>query len=432
MILKNLIKRKKKDFYILLVVFFLGLCLFLIEEKFNPSFYLNIDEKLWLFRSQNYLNAMKNFDFLAGLQTIHPGITVMALSAFSIYLADLFFHFLNFSKFSFEPIHLFAFNIPIILLIIAFFFSSYYLLRKAHFNKILSFFVILFFSSNVYYITSSTPVDKFVAISILLSLLFLIVYVNQKFKLKKYLFLAAFFSAFGILSKLSALILIPFSLFILLYYYPLNDRKIKGALKDFAVYILFLFGSLCLIFPPFLLSPLESVSKIIGSGNNVLVRGLESAPIIAPSLYERLFSYIWFWQSAIFTPLATIFFLFFLIFCLKDLLRKGLKSDFSENNLFYKNVLVLFLFGIVYFFYIVIFANLIFYRYLIPLALILNIGSAMGLYKIILLYKNRFEPLKKLSYISLKFVILFYLFKVFQLILIYNFVVPVETEFLLF
>ena len=425
MVFKNLIKCKKNDFYFLLILFFLGLCLFLIEEKINPSVFLNVDEKLWLYRSLNYLNAVKSFDFLAGLQTIHPGITVMSLSAFFIYLADLFFHFLNFSKFSFEMIHLFAFDIPIVLLIIVFFFSFYYLLRKARFNKILSFFVILFFSSNVCYITSSSPVDKFVTISILFSLFFLIIYVNQKFKPKKYLFLAAFFSAFGILSKLSALILIPFSLFILLYYFSLNDKKVKGALRDFAVYILFLLGSLCLIFPAFLLSPSESISRIIGSGNNVLVHGLESASSIIPSFYERLFSYIWFWQSALFTPMATVFFIVFIVFCLKDLLRKGLKSDFSENNLFHKNVLVLLLFGIIYFFYIVVFANLTFYRYLIPLALILNIGSAIGLYKIVLLYKDRFEPLKKLNYIALKFVVLFYLVKVFQLILIYNFIFPV-------
>ena len=426
MIFKNLIKRKKNDLYLLLGIFFLGFCLFLIEEKINPSVFLNVDEKLWLYRSLNYLDAARDFDLLAGLQTIHPGITVMSLSAFFIYLIDPFFHFLNFSKFSFEAIHLFSFNIPIVLLIVVFFFSFYYLLRKAHFNRILSFFVILFFSSNVNYITSSSPVDKFVTISILFSLLFLIIYVNQKFKPKKYLFLAAFFSAFGILSKLSALILIPFSFFILLYYFPLNDKKIKGALKDFAVYILFLFSSLCLIFPPFLLSPLESISKIVGSGNNVLVRGLESVSVATPLLYERLFSYIWFWQSSLFTPLATIFFIAFIVFCLKDLLRKGLKSDFSENNLFYKNVLVLFLFGIIYFFYIVIFANLIFYRYLIPLALILNIGSAIGLYKIVLLYKDKFEPFKKLNFVALKFVVLFYLIKVFQLILIYNFVFVVE------
>ena len=203
---------RKKDFYILLIIFFLGFILFLIEDKLNPSVLLNIDEQLWVYRSEAYIENILNYNFIGGLQTIHPGITVMTLSGASIYFYSLYADTIN------GPMLSYFFNIPIIIYISIFFFLLYFLFKKIKFNKSLSFLIVVLISSNPYYITSSTPVDKFSAMSILLSLLFLIIYTNKNYKDKKYLLFASFFTSFAVLSKLPSLIVVPFALFILLSY----------------------------------------------------------------------------------------------------------------------------------------------------------------------------------------------------------------------
>lgn len=414
----------RNDFFILTLILFLGSLYIITENTINPALAMNIDESLWIVRSYNYINAVKNFDFVGGIQTVHPGITVMALSGIFVHnmadhLSGLDFYY----SFNIYSYHL-AFNVPIILVLIFFFFSFHYILRKLGFEKILSFFILVLFSVNLFYVLDSTPVDKFSAISILLSLSLLLVYVNGKFNSKKYLILSSFFAGFGVLSKLSALILVPFSLFILLYFSSLNSNGRGGSIKDFVLYLLVFFLSLFIIFPGFIIDPIGSVNAIIGASNSVLVSGFgETAQVY--SFYDKISFYLGFFAVGSFTPMATGFLLFFIIFSAKRILWKGLKSDFSEENLFYKNILTLFIFGLVYFFYAIFLTNFLFYRYMLPLFLILDVGAAMGFYEIILRYRSRCKVFENINITALKFSAIFYFFQFAQLIFIYSYSVPV-------
>jgi len=422
---KNVYDILKSDFIILILILFLGVFYIAIESGINPANTLNIDEKIWIPRSYKYLEAIKNFDFKAGITTVHPGITVMLLGGISLALSD---HFLGAGAFyhsSFANLYIFALDIPIIAAELSFFFSFYFVLRKMKFNKILSFLVLILISVNSFYALETTPVDKFAAISILLSLSFLLVYVNGKFFDRKYLFLSSFFAAFGILSKLSALILIPFSLFILLYFSSLNSHKRKGAIRDFLLYLFYLLVFSVLIFPGFLLDPLGSIRKITGSFNNSLVSGW-GKPLEVHSFFEKLQFHLGFFANGGFDPLATGFFLFFLIFLLRNFARKGILGEFCEENLFYKNLVVLLAFGLVYFLYAAYFSSLLFYRYMLPAFIIFDIGAAIGFYCIILWCKDKFFPKKSVEAVALRLVIAFYVFQFAQLLLIYNFAVPVK------
>lgn len=419
---KNIHAIFKSNFFILILILFLGLLYVIIENNINPANVLNIDEGLWIERSYNYLYSVGRFDFVGGIQTVHPGITVMSICGIFIGLAEYFFGSLVFYHSNFLKLYLFAFDIPIIALMLIFFFSFYRVLRKMKFNRILSFLVLIFISVNLSYILDSTPTDKFATISILLSLSFLLVYVNGKFFPKKYLFLASFLAAFGALSKLSALTLIPFSLFVLLYFSPLNSQKYKGALKDFLLYIAFFFISSVLIFPGFLFDFFGSANAIIGMSDSSLdlVLGLGKLPEPHP-FYEKLSFHLGFFANGAFTPLATGFFFFFLIFVFKKFVRKGIDADFSEKNLFYKNVFVLFMFSFAYFLCAAYFSSLLYYRYMLPAFLIFDIGAAIGLYEIILWYRKRRNVSESVNITAIKLITVFYVFQFFHLLLIYGY-----------
>lgn len=424
---KNIYKIFGNDFFLLVFLFFLGFSYIAIENSINPANSLNVDERLWIVRSYYYINSIKNLDFVSGIQTVHPGITVMALSGIFVHImSDYFLPSLNFYDYYVIYPYGFAFNIPITAFIVFFFFSFYYILRKLKFDRILSFLVLILFSVNIFYILGSTPVDKFATISILLSLSFLLIYVNGKFKFKKYLFLSSFFAGFGVLSKFSALMLVPFSFLVLLYYSPLNKKKYSGAVKDFALYFLIFFLTVIFIFPGFIINPIGSAGAIINAPNNALVPIFSQNPG-SYSFFEKLSYYLSFFFQGSFTPLATGLILFFLIFVSKEVFYKGLKTDFSEGNLFYKNILVLFSFGLIYFFYVVVFSSFLFYRYMLPLFLILDIGAAVGLYKIILWCRERYEIKESANTTAIKFITAFYVFQFIHLLLIYSYCVPVTN-----
>ena len=410
---------KLKEFFYL--VFLFGLCflLFKIEGKLNPSDFLNVDERLWIYRSQIYIENFINYNFVGGLQTIHPGITVMALSGLSIYIYTLYADTIN------GPMLLYFFNIPIIVYISLFFFILYFLLRKLKFDKSLSLLAVILIFSNSYYITSSSPVDKFSTMSILLSLLFLIVYVNKNYEFKKYLFLSSFFTSFAILSKLSALIVIPFSLFVLLYYSQLNYKKIRGAFNDYFYYLFYILIIALILFPGFIFNPILSLQKIFSRDNNVLISGTETERIAIPSLYEKMYKYLFIWESSIIAPVTLIFFILFLIFCFRKILLYGLNSKISSENIFYKNIFILLLFSIIYFMFITYFASLIFYRYMMLSAMIIDICAAIGIYKMLLFYKEKISSKFTINNLAVKFIVVFFLYKVLYLIMLNNFVNPV-------
>ena len=410
---------KLKEFFYLVLVF--GLCFLLlkIEGRLDPSDFLNVDEEKWIDRSQIYVESFINYDFVGGLQTIHPGITVMALSGLSIYIYTFYAETMN------GPMLLYFFNIPIIIYISLFFFILYFLLKKLKFNKALSLLIVMLIFSNSYYITSSSPVDKFSTISILLSLLFLIVYTNQGYKYKKYLFWSSFFASFAILSKLSALIIIPFSLFVLLYYSQLNYKKIRGSLNDYFYFLFYILITSLILFPGFIFNPILSLQKIFSRNNNVLISGTETERIAIPSLDEKIYKYSSIWESSIVAPITLIFFILFLIFCFRKTLLHGLNFKISSKNIFYKNIFILLLFSIIYFVFVTYFASLVFYRYMMLSVIIIDICAAIGIYRILLFYKERISSKFTINNLVVKFIVIFFLYKILYLIMLSNFVSPV-------
>ena len=404
---KNITKIFKNDFFILVLIYLAGLLLIILENNIIiPTSVLNIDEYLWISRSYNYLDSIKNLDFAGGIQSSHPGITIMTLSGISLWLAD-YLNGLHLCESCFINSSL-AFNIPIVIIITLFFFSFYYLLRKLRFNKITAFFVMMICSMRIHYLLESTPTDKLVTVFILLSLSLLLIYANNKFKFKRYLCLSATFAGLGILTKLSALILIPFSFLILIFFSPLNNQRYKGILKDFAFYLGVVFMTITIIFPGIIIKPQETIAAMANVLSGILISG-PAGGIEGLAIYSKKITfYLGSFGSGIIPPITVGLILYFLIFMAGKFFYQGIKSNFSDENLFRKNILILFCFGFVYFFYIAVFAWLLFYRYLIPLFLILDLVAAIALYQIMLRYRNRYQPKENIGATAIKIAVIFY------------------------
>lgn len=414
----------KIEFVILAVIIIIGYYYILIENKMNPIFSLSVDEGLWIRRSYNYIIFLKSFDFISALQTIHPGITVMFFSGISLHIADYLFGVNDFYKNYFLDLYKTAFSVPIIMFMIMFFFTFYKILRKLKFNAIISYVILIFFSIKVFYIINTTPTDKYLAMSLLSSLGLLLIYVNKGYKNRKYLYLASFFAAFATLSKLSGLILVPYSIFILFYYSSVIEKKYSKVIKDSFRYIIFFIFSAMLIFPGFLFNPFGSVNKILNIGNNVLVSGLGNTEVHF-TISQKITTYLGLFLNGSYNPFVTGFLMVFIIFFAYKYLKQGLKNDYSEKNLYYKNILILVLFAVIYFIYVIFFANYIYYRYLIPSLMIFDIIAAIGFYEIVKWYKNKFALKLNINKIAVQFIIIFYIFQFFQLYLISQFVVSV-------
>ena len=144
-----------------------------------------------------------------------------------------------------------------------------------------------------------------------------------------------------------------------------------------------------------------------------------------PSLYEKMYKYLFIWESSIIAPVTLIFFILFLIFCFRKILLYGLNSKISSENIFYKNIFILLLFSIIYFMFITYFASLIFYRYMMLSAMIIDICAAIGIYKMLLFYKEKISSKFTINNLAVKFIVVFFLYKVLYLIMLNNFVNPV-------
>ena len=405
-----IIKFVNKDVFILSLILIIGVVIMTVHGEISQEMNINSDENLWVLRSFRFVESLRNLDFISALQTVHPGITVMGISGIFVYLTHNLFSDLVFYDSFKADIYSTAFNIPIIISIIIFYFLLYFVLRKLNFNRTITFFVLIFYSINTTYIYNSTPVDKLSVMSLILSLLFLIIYVNERYEINKYLLLSSFFAAFGVLTKFSVLILIPFSFFILIYYSSLCPTKYVGAIKKYILYIIYFIFSIIIIFPGFLFFPTESINKIINTGNSVLIAGFNE-PEVTYSYAEKITTYSKFFLNSWTNPFVFgLIIIFFILFFLR-LAKKEIVKDNIFNNLYYKNIYTLLLFCVIYFFYIPLFTNFIYYRYMMPVFLILDIMAAVALYHVILVYNKRFLKSKSIKGLTLATLVIFYLFQ---------------------
>lgn len=263
--------KKLEEFATVLFVILSGFMTLVVFKINNFFTFPNLDEMLWYYRADIFWNKMFNLDFFGLIQSAQPGITVHWFAGFMMKFINFDFsdiarriaekeaEGLNFNAVMnvndqavygiYQPIS-FAFNVPLFLLLAIFFVSFYYLLKKLGFNKIIASFSLLFLTTNIFVAYCTTPSDKMLNVFITLSFLTFLVYISGQGKEKKYLFASAILGAWAVLSKLTALFILPFFVLTAAFYlWPLGKEKIKFILKDcFYWGLIFIFA--CIFFLP--------------------------------------------------------------------------------------------------------------------------------------------------------------------------------------
>jgi hypothetical protein len=422
-------KEGTKDFFNILAIVFVG-AVFLLFFKIKHSMtFPNLDELLWMYRSRFFMDRVLNLDFADLIQSYHPGIMVMWATGpfmeiinYDFYSIVTYIQNLNHSGIGYNIINdqnqelyysfrsvSFLFNIPIFTMIFLFIFSLYYLLRKLEISRQAITFSLLLIATTPYYIYFTTPTDKFVGIFSTLGILSLLVYVSGK-GAKKFLILAAIFSAWAALTKMSALFLIPFSLFVLAVYglksqhrnTALNESEhaiirlhlaliskfpFKSIIKDFLLWFFVFFLTSVIFFPTILADPRAVINLITGESSARIItenHSLFFAPNVAIAYLSDSF-------ALSFNLFAIIIFFGFLFLLIRNIFKK-----ISVNN----EILFLYFYCFTFFAFIVLFSKTYSFRYLVPVLIIFQIISGAGIYEFanIFIKKNKITD-NKLIYL---------------------------------
>jgi len=421
--LKNL--KKIEDIAIIIAVTLIGI-LFLSYFRTKHSMgFMNLDELLWMYRSRFFMDNLFDFNFSGLLQTYHPGTMVMWLAGpfmkiinYDFNSISNFISNLNASGVGYNVINhknqlLYAdykgisllFNVPILSLIFIFIFSTYHLLKKLKFNKWAIIFSLLLITTTPYYIYFTTPTDKLVGIFSVLSVLCLLVFASGKGR-RKFFIISAVLCSFSVLSKFSALFLIPFSLFVLVSYktkvlsprnksilftvYFLLFTILKNTIKTIKIYFAWLtiFSVTTIVFLPTIVTNPSSVLDLIIKQSSQRIITENHSVLFSPNVALAYLSDSF---ALSFNLFIIIIFIGFLL-----LIIRRLKDRINVN----KEVLILAIYFFSFFIFVILFSKTYSFRYLVPALIVFQIISGIGIYEFanIFIKRNNITN-KKLVYL---------------------------------
>lgn len=404
---------KNKDILIMFGIMLTGV-LFLSFFKLKHSMnFINLDELLWMYRSRFFIDRLLDYDFSNLIQSSQPGIMVMWIVGPFMKIINYDFAsildfvkslgdsgipynvinshdkqlFLNYKEISF------IFNIPVLAVIASFFFAVYFLLRRLNFSRWSISFSLLLIATTPYYVYFTTPTDKFVGIFATLSLLSLLVYAERRGG-GKYLVFSAVFASWAVLTKLSALFLVPFSLFILLFYKIdfstcgqfvgakkeiVNFRKWKNNIKhiretllnssyDYSSWLVVFFASCVIFLPAIITDPLSILNFFLNENSQRSIMGnydilLNLKIMIAYLLDSSLLSF------NVFVLAIFMGFIFLII--------KRTKNGMIVDK---KNVVMSF-YPLFFFLFITFFSRTYSFRYMVPVLLAFQIAAGEGIFQ---------------------------------------------------
>ena len=403
------IKEKIKDVLLIFIIILAGLFFLSYFKIKHQMTFPNLDELLWMYRSRFFIDRIFSADFSNLIQSSQPGIMVMWLigpfmkilnydfSSISNFIADLNntgipYNIINGNDYQIYSNYKelsFLLNVPIFGVIFLFIFSLYYLLRKLGFNRWAIIFSLLLIVSTPYYIYFTTPTDKLVGIFSTLSILSLLVCVDNKGG-KRFLFASAILCSWAVLTKISALFLVPFSLFVLAVYKYCHRRDEavprlyddnKSIAKDYFFWLI-TFLTTSVIFFPTIVTDSRSILKFFTkeSSERVIAGGLADYDIFLN--LKIVLAYLS--DSFLLSFNLFIIAIFIAFTCL---IIQRIKSKMKID----RKVAVLIIYCLSFFAFVTLFSKTYSFRYLVPSLIIFQIVAGIGIYEFfgILAEKNK-------------------------------------------
>ena len=414
--------QKIGEFIILLLTILSGFITTAIFKLNNFSTFPNLDEMLWYPRSRIFWDKMCEFDFSGLVQSLQPGVTVYWFTGFLMKFINFDFGDIgrriaekeaegldfnavinanNAATYEFYNGASFAFNAPLFLLTAIFFILLYYLLRKLKFNKVVSLLSVFFIATDYFFVFWNTPSDKMLNFFLVLSFLTFLVYVGAvkdkhtcslkcQISKRKYLIFSAVFGAWAVLSKISAMFILPFYFFTFIFYaWPLDKQKIKSIIKDYLIWIV-IFISVCIIFlPSIIVNPSEVSNLFFNSSDNSVVNQNYSGGKYYSGLqdYFTLLVNVTFMSPAIF-----YFFLIFLFFKFKK------KYKYLFDSLPKKHLKTIAAFILLFILMVTVLSSNHDTRFMSPAFMLASIFSAIGVYVFVEILRKKFK-LQKNTYL---------------------------------
>lgn len=302
------------------------------------------DEPLWINRSTNFYSALDRFDWGQTLQnTDHPGVTTTWLSGFTLSLYNWCVSSGLFS-WNFRG-YLSAGSLATALTVSAGIVLVYFLLREL-FGERAAILGALLVALDPFLIAYSRVMhpEALLAIFMLLSVLALMAYLNKP---RGYLIVAAgALMGLAILSKITALFLIPFTALIVTAWYLSNGKPASGkkALDIARVTLAVISVALlifCLLLPAMWVDPAGTIQKLSGGFGSV---STQSKTLSIGYFTTSLLDNWWFYPGRILmemTPVSLVFSVVCLGFLCFDLVRFRLTRT-------QKNVIILGLFVVLF------------------------------------------------------------------------------------
>jgi hypothetical protein len=236
----------------------------------------NTDAWKWKARSYDFGTGIFTFQPIKTLQKYHPGVTLMWVGTFGVKITNLIERATNISPFSVAAIFLLDRVQKFLLVCVsATAIALIYFLLKKITSPFCAILCVVLFNLEPFYValTRVFHLEGIMSIFMLVSTLSLYLYLSQGYT-KKYLFISAIGSALAILTKTSAVFMLPFTVFALMFF-DASENKIwtKVKSKKLGIWLVTLTVTCLLLWPALWAAPAE-VFRTIYKG--IVVVGVDT------------------------------------------------------------------------------------------------------------------------------------------------------------
>ena len=228
----------------------------------------NTDSFDWKTRIYNFSNGIFNFNLEDTVQKYHPGVTLLWIGALSVKFYNLIYENLFYSSFAINSADfVFALNFyQILFLVLAqalLVFLLFYFLSQIY-NPVKSFLILTILVTEPFFlgITTTLHLDGLLNLFILnfLVTFYLSVVKSDRF----YLYLAAIFFGFSLLTKTTALLLAPIVIFSYTARYLLNKNiSIRFLFKNLSLFSITTFFTYYIFWPAMWFNPFGTISYVL-------------------------------------------------------------------------------------------------------------------------------------------------------------------------
>ncbi|MBN1162633.1 glycosyltransferase family 39 protein [Patescibacteria group bacterium] len=260
------LKIKKLQFTDILFVITLIIYAFFGYSRIGKAS-INNDAQFWYTRTQNFIDAVQEKRWGETLQNPKPGITVHWLSGLSLEtflsLYEKIYHFRP-DIYTYDTFHLVHFSViaPLITVNVVFIAVFYFLCSKI-FSKEISLLGVILFSMQPFYVGISRNFhsDSILAAFMTLSSIILIYYLNKK-PIVKYAIFSGVFAGLALLSKSSAVFLLPYISLLLLLDFAFNRRPLKFYISSFLLWLITCSITFFILLPDMWIEPAQNLKEI--------------------------------------------------------------------------------------------------------------------------------------------------------------------------